>query len=160
MAVTGPPQSSTRQPPQVTQHQQRQTRRGQQEPTQNSALDRKYNGFAQRFRGSAGGRLGLRVAVFVVGLVFVLTGAVLAVLPGPLTIPPVLAGVYVWSLEFTWARRLRVRVNNSAREAWANAKTHPARASTITVLGLAAAAATVWAVTHYDLIDRLKNAII
>lgn len=36
-----------------------------------------------------------RVAVFVVGLVCIAVGIALAVLPGPLTIPPVLLGLWV-----------------------------------------------------------------
>ncbi len=124
-----------------------------------SALDRRYRHATERVRSTSAGRVGLQAVVFVIGLLFVASGVALAVLPGPLTIPPVLVGVYVWSLEFAWARRLRVRVNKSAREAWRNAKQHPARAILITVLGLVAAAVAVWAVTHYQLVDRLKDAI-
>lgn len=128
-------------------------------PRQDSKLDRKYAQFASRYQGSPGARAGLKVAVFVVGLVFVLVGLALTVLPGPLTIPPILAGVYVWSLEFPWARRLRVRVNKSAQEAWRNAKAHPARAITITVLGLVAAGVAIWAVGHYDLLAKAQDLI-
>ena len=128
-------------------------------PAQDSALDRRYEHATRHLRGTSGGRAGLKALVFVVGLLFVAGGLALAVLPGPLTIPPVLAGVYVWSLEFAWARRLRVRVSRSAREAWDNAKQHPARATAVTVLGLVAAVAAVWAVTHYQLVDRLRTAL-
>lgn len=126
-------------------------------PEQDTALDRRYRRVAERAAAAPGGRLGLKVVVFVVGLLFVLGGLALAVLPGPLTIPPVLAGVYVWSLEFTWARRLRVRVSRSAREAWAQAKQHPVRAALITGAGLVAAAVVVWAVGHYSLVDRAQD---
>ena len=88
-----------------------------------------------------------------------LGGIALAVLPGPLTIPPVLVGVYVWSLEFGWARRLRIRVTKSAKEAWNQARQHPARAAVITVAGLLAAVAVVWAVGHFDLVDRAKSLV-
>lgn len=131
----------------------------QQEPAQDSAVDRRYNAATRQLHGTAGGRVGLKVAVFVVGLLFVAGGVALSVLPGPLTIPPVLVGVYLWSLEFSWARRLRVRASRSAREAWDSAKQHPARAAAITALGLAAAALAVWAVTHYQLVDRLRVAL-
>lgn len=124
-----------------------------------SALDRRYHRLTQRIGSTPGGRIGLKVVVFVVGLVFVLGGIGLAVFPGPLTIPPILVGVYVWSLEFGWAYRLRGRVNRSAREAWTNAKQHPARALGVTALGLAAGAVAVWAVVHYDLITRLKDLV-
>ena len=99
------------------------------------------------------------MVVFVVGFLFVAGGLALAVLPGPLTIPPVLIGVYVWSLEFPWARRLRIRANKSAREAWDNARRHPARATAITVGGLVVAGVVIWAVLHYQLVDRLLGAV-
>lgn len=128
-------------------------------PEQNSALDRWYRGVAERAGKAPGGHAGLKAVVFVIGLLFVLGGVALAVLPGPLTIPPILVGVYVWSLEFGWARRLRVRVNKSAREAWASAKEHPVRASVITIAGLVAAGVVIWAVGHYDLIARAKDLV-
>src|SRR5215212_212376 len=49
--------------------------------------------------------LPFRIAVFVVGLLFVLLGIALTALPGPLTIPPVLLGLWIWSSEFQWAAR-------------------------------------------------------
>lgn len=124
-----------------------------------SALDERYARFARRFREVPGGHLTLRVVVFLVGLLFVAGGVVLIVLPGPLTIPPLLVGVYVWSFEFTWARRLRVRVLTSAGQAWQQAKAHPVRAVVITVLGLVLAAAAVWAVVHYDAVRRLHDLV-
>lgn len=126
-------------------------------PGQDSALDRRYQAFATRFSRAPGARTGLRIAIFVLGLVFVLGGFALVVLPGPLTIPPILVGVYIWSLEFGWARRLRVRVNRKAQEAWANAKRHPVRATAITVSGLVAAAVVIWAVAHYDLVTKVRD---
>lgn len=128
-------------------------------PAQDSALDRRYAAWTRPIAGTSGGRAVLRAVVFVVGLLFAAGGVVLAVLPGPLTIPPILAGVYIWSLEFSFARRLRVRVDRSARKAWDNARQRPVRASTITVLGLVGAAAAVWAASHYDLVDRLKDLV-
>ena len=41
-----------------------------------------------------------RVAVFVAGLLLIIIGLVLIVLPGPLTIPPILLGIWLWSREF------------------------------------------------------------
>lgn len=127
------------------------------EARQNSAIDRKYAKVRERFGSTPAGRIGLQVVVFLVGLLFVVLGGVLVVLPGPLTIPPLLAGVYVWSLEFGFAKRLRVRMTKSAKEAWANAQQHPARAITITVLGLVAAGVAIWAVGHYELVDKVKD---
>jgi len=46
------------------------------------------------------------IAVFAAGLLFIVARIALAVLPGPLTIPPVLLGLWIWSTEFEWAHRL------------------------------------------------------
>jgi hypothetical protein len=45
-----------------------------------------------------------RIATGVVGVLLILAGGALSVLPGPLSIPLVLAGLTVLSWEFTWAR--------------------------------------------------------
>ena len=99
-----------------------------------------------------------RVGVFVAGLLFVALGVALAVLPGPLTIPPVLLGLWIWSTEFEWARRFFVSFKKKARDAWAHARQHPVSSALITVGGLAAAGAVFWAVGHYELVNRLKDA--
>jgi hypothetical protein len=97
------------------------------------------------------------VGVFVVGLLFMAVGVALAVLPGPLTIPPVLLGLWIWSTEFAWARRFFTSFKAKAKATWAHAKHHPASSLLVTVSGLVAAAAAVWAVNHYALIDRAKD---
>ena len=112
-----------------------------------------------RLRQKPGPYLAYRVGVFVVGLLFVLLGVALTVLPGPLTIPPVLAGLWVWSTEFDWARRLFATFRRKAVAAWKHAKQHPVSSLAVTVGGLAAAAAVFWAVGHFDLVDRAKDAI-
>jgi hypothetical protein len=43
--------------------------------------------------------------VFLAGLLCIAAGVALSVLPGPLTIPPVLLGLWIWSTEFDWAQR-------------------------------------------------------
>lgn len=126
---------------------------------QETALDRRYRALVDHVGTTPGGHAVLKVVVFVVGLVFVLSGIALVVLPGPLTIPPVLVGVCVWSLEFGWARRLRGRVTRSAQDAWGQAKQHPVRGAVITVGGLVAAVAVVWAVGHFDLVARAKDLV-
>jgi hypothetical protein len=100
-----------------------------------------------------------RVAVFVVGLLFVLAGVALAALPGPLTIPPVLLGLYIWSTEFRWARKLFVSFQRKGKQAWAHAKAHPASSAAITIGGLIAAGAVFWAVGHFDLVDKARDLI-
>ena len=51
-----------------------------------------------------------RVVLFVAGLLLILLGLALIVLPGPLTIPPILLGIWLWSLEFEFARHWRRRL--------------------------------------------------
>jgi uncharacterized membrane protein YbaN (DUF454 family) len=112
-----------------------------------------------RIRANPGLHLAWRVGVFVVGLLFVLLGVALTVLPGPLTIPPVLIGLWVWSTEFDWARRLFAAFRRKALAAWRHARQHPVSSLAVTVGGLAAAAVVFWAVGHFDLVDRAKSAV-
>ena len=100
-----------------------------------------------------------RAGVFIVGLLFVLLGVAFVALPGPLTIPPMLVGLWVWSTEFAWAERLFDKMQAKAREAWAHAKAHPVSSAAITIGGLIAAGVAFWAVSHYELIDKAKDAI-
>ncbi|MGY1717152.1 PGPGW domain-containing protein [Geodermatophilus sp. SYSU D01106] len=112
-----------------------------------------------RIRADPGLHLAWRVGVFVVGLLFVLLGLALTVLPGPLTIPPVLGGLWVWSTEFDWARRFFAAFRRKAVAAWRHAEQHPVSSAAITVGGLAAAGAVFWAVGHFDLVDRATSAL-
>jgi Putative transmembrane protein (PGPGW) len=112
-----------------------------------------------RVRGKPGLATAYRVAVFFAGLLFVLLGLALTVLPGPLTIPPILVGLWVWSTEFAWARRFFVTFRRKAREAWAHAKRHPVSSAAVTVGGLVAAGVVFWAVGHYHLVDRAMAAV-
>ncbi|SHN84151.1 Putative transmembrane protein (PGPGW) [Geodermatophilus obscurus] len=112
-----------------------------------------------RIRQKPGLGIAYRVGVFVVGLLFVLLGLALTVLPGPLTIPPILVGLWVWSTEFEWARRFFVAFRRKARDTWAHAKQHPVSSAAITVGGLVAAGVVFWAVGHYDLVDRALAAV-
>jgi hypothetical protein len=83
----------------------------------------------------------------------------LTVLPGPLTIPPVLLGLWIWSTEFDWARRFFAAFRRKATAAWRHARQHPVSSLAVTVGGLAAAAVVFWAVGHFDLVDRAKSAV-
>ena len=112
-----------------------------------------------RIRQRPGLGIAYRVGVFVVGLLFVLLGLALTVLPGPLTIPPVLIGLWVWSTEFDWARRLFAAFRRKAVATWRHARQHPVSSLAVTVGGLAAAAVVFWAVGHFDLVDRAKSAV-
>ena len=112
-----------------------------------------------RIRAKPGLREVYRLAVFVVGLLFIAGGIALAVLPGPLTIPPVLIGLWIWSTEFRFAQRLFDSFQDKARDAWAHAKLHPVTSTAITVGGLIAAGVAIWAVGHFELVDRAKDLI-
>jgi hypothetical protein len=115
--------------------------------------------FRDRIRTKPGFAQAWRVGVFVAGLLCVALGVALAVLPGPLTIPPVLLGLWIWSTEFHWARRFFETFKAKAKAAWDHAKMHPTSSAAITIGGLAAAAVAFWAVGHFALVDRLKALI-
>src|SRR5689334_23320704 len=85
-----------------------------------------------RVRRKPGVGQAYRIGVFVLGLAFIALGGVLIVLPGPLTIPPVLVGLWIWSTEFGWAHRLFESSKQKGREAWRHAKAHPVSSSVIT----------------------------
>ncbi|RZU32411.1 PGPGW domain-containing protein [Blastococcus saxobsidens] len=115
--------------------------------------------FRERVHSNPAVALTWRVAVFTAGLLLVMLGIALTVLPGPLTIPPVLAGLWVWSTEFDWARRFFAVFRRKAVAAWRHARQHPVSSLAVTVGGLAAAAAVLWAVGHFQLVDRATAAL-
>ena len=117
------------------------------------------HGLRDNIRSKPGLAQAWRIGVFVAGLLFVLLGIALSVLPGPLTIPPVLLGLWVWSTEFDWAQRFFNTFKQKARDTWAHARRHPVSSAIITVGGLAAAAAVFWAVGHFELVERAKDAL-
>ncbi len=117
------------------------------------------DGWRAKVRSNPPVYLAYRVAVFVVGLLFMAVGVALAALPGPLTIPPVLLGLYIWSTEFRFAKRLFESFKRKADAAWKHAKEHPVSSTLITVGGLVAAGAAFWAVGHFDLIDKARDLV-
>jgi hypothetical protein len=96
-----------------------------------------------------------KVVVFLVGALFIALGLVLIVLPGPLTIPPVLFGLWLWSTEFAWAERLRLRAAAQGRAALAAAKQRPVHSAAATIAGLALLVGGVLALRRYDIVDRV-----
>ena len=116
-------------------------------------------GWRAGLRRTPGGGLLLRGVVFVVGLLFVLLGVALIALPGPLTIPPILLGVYVWSTEFAWADRLLERAKRSAEEAWEQAKRRPVASAAVTLGGLVALGVALYLGSRYDLLARAQSAV-
>ena len=119
----------------------------------------KPGSFRERVHANRSVALAWRIGVFVVGLLFVALGIALTVLPGPLTIPPVLLGLWVWSTEFAWAARFFATFRRKASDAWAHAKQHPVSSAAITVGGLAAAGVAFWAVGHFELVDKATSAL-
>jgi hypothetical protein len=119
----------------------------------------KPGSFRARVHANRSVALAWRIGVFVVGLLFVALGIALTVLPGPLTIPPVLLGLWIWSTEFAWAARFFQTFRRKATEAWSHAKQHPASSLAITVGGLVAAGVAFWAVGHFELVDRTTTAL-
>ncbi len=116
-------------------------------------------GWRDRVRSKPGIGQCYRAGVFVVGLLFIVLGIGLAVLPGPLTIPPVLLGLWIWSTEFRFAQKLFASFRKKARDAWAHAKAHPMSSAAITVGGIAAAAVAIWAVSHFQLVEKGQQAV-
>ena len=117
------------------------------------------SGWRARVRSKPGLGQAYRIGVFVAGLLCIALGFALAVLPGPLTIPPVLLGLWIWSTEFRFAERLFDSFKRKAQDAWRHAKAHPASSAAITLGGLAAAGLALWAVARYELVDKAKDAV-
>ena len=57
-----------------------------------------------------------QVIAFSVGSFLVILGLALVVLPGPFTMPLVIAGLIVLALEFAWAERLLVKAKHHANK--------------------------------------------
>ena len=116
-------------------------------------------GRRERIRSKPGIGHTYRLGVFLAGLGFIALGLALAVLPGPLTIPPVLVGLWIWSTEFRFADRLFDSFKDKAREAWAHARRHPHRATAVTAGGLVAAGVAIWAASQYELVSRAQSVV-
>ncbi len=117
------------------------------------------SGWRAKVRGNPPLYLVYRGAVFVVGLLCMAVGVALMALPGPLTIPPVLLGLYIWSTEFRFAKKFFDSFKRKADDAWQHAKQHPVSSAAITIGGLILAGVAFWAVGHFDLIDKAKDLV-
>lgn len=116
-------------------------------------------GIRDRVRKLPAGEVIVRVSVFLLGAGFIALGLALSVLPGPLTIPPVLLGLVIWSLEFEFAQRWLDRFEKPAQQAWEAAKANPWKTGVVSGVGLAAAIAiSVLAVTQ-DWLGFLRDAL-
>jgi uncharacterized membrane protein YbaN (DUF454 family) len=113
----------------------------------------------ERVRRLPGGNTLVRVAVFLLGLFFVLLGLALSVLPGPLTIPFVLLGLVIWAAEFAWAERLVDRARDQASQAWASSKAHPWRAGLVTGGGIALLVVGLVLASRYGLVEHARSLV-
>jgi Putative transmembrane protein (PGPGW) len=100
-----------------------------------------------------------RLGVLLLGMSLIVLGLVLTVLPGPLTIPPVLLGLWVLSTEFAWAHRLFTAFKERARATWALAAHRPVMSMVVTLAGIATAAVAFWALGHFHLVEHVRASL-
>ncbi len=62
--------------------------------------------------------------------------------------------MWLWSLEFEFARHWLRPIKKQGSAAWDTAKEKPVHTTVVTVLGLVGAAFLIWAALRYDLLDR------
>jgi uncharacterized membrane protein YbaN (DUF454 family) len=115
-------------------------------------------GLRDRVRRLPAGEVIVRASVFVVGLALIVTGLALSVLPGPLTIPPVVLGLLVWSLEFEFAQRWLHRFEAPAQQAWEQAKARPVRTAVVSGGGLLATVVLTVVAVQQDWVGSLLRA--
>jgi hypothetical protein len=118
-----------------------------------------HNSWRHRIRANPAAHQVYRVVIFTVGLLCIAAGLALSVLPGPLTIPPVLLGLWVWSTEFGWAQRLFQRFKTKGQQAWQHARRHPASSTAITLGGVVAVVVFVWALRYFEVVATVRQAI-
>jgi hypothetical protein len=57
-----------------------------------------------------------KIIVLVIGFTLIAIGTVLIILPGPFTLPFMIGGLFILAIEFTWARSLLTKAQDSARK--------------------------------------------
>lgn len=112
-------------------------------------------GLRARLRASPAGSVALKAVVLVAGGLFIAVGLLLVVLPGPLTIPPVLLGLYIWSTEFAWAEKWRLRMVAQARLARQAARRRPVHTAAVTLAGIGLVVVGLVAARRYAIVDRV-----
>ena len=116
-------------------------------------------GLRDRLRKLPAGDVLVHVGIFVLGAAFIALGFALVVLPGPLTIPPVLVGLLIWSLEFDFAEKWLERAKGQAQEAWDYARAHPWRTGVVTGGGTVAVVVGAVLAERHGLVDRVKDLV-
>ena len=112
-----------------------------------------------KVRRLPGGEFLVHSGVFLLGLAFILLGLALSVLPGPLTIPPILVGLLIWATEFDFAERWVDKAKDQAQDAWESAKQHPWRAGIVTGGGVVLLGVGIVLASKYELVDRAKDVL-
>jgi hypothetical protein len=93
-----------------------------------------------------------RASVFVLGLVVVVGGAALWLFSTLLTTPVIFAGLWIWSWEFVWAKRLMHKFGQWADNLWRRVKRRPKRWTVVTALGILSGAAVWWGMFEFGLV--------
>ena len=57
-----------------------------------------------------------KLIVLVIGFTLIAIGSVLIILPGPFTLPFMIAGLFILAIEFTWAKSLLTKAQDSAKK--------------------------------------------
>jgi uncharacterized membrane protein YbaN (DUF454 family) len=57
-----------------------------------------------------------KLIVLVIGFTLIAIGSVLIILPGPFTLPFMIGGLFILAIEFTWARSLLNKAQESAKK--------------------------------------------
>jgi hypothetical protein len=57
-----------------------------------------------------------KLIVLVIGFTLIAIGSILIILPGPFTLPFMIGGLFILAIEFTWARSLLNKAQESARK--------------------------------------------
>ena len=75
-----------------------------------------------------------RAGVFLVGLIVVVGGAALWLFSTLVTTPVILAGLWIWSWEFVWARRLLHKFSYWLSRFWKRVRRRPTKWTVVTGL--------------------------
>jgi uncharacterized protein (TIGR02611 family) len=118
-------------------------------------------GLLDRIRSTPTGRLALKIGIGVLGTLVIALGIVLIPFPGP-GWAIVILGLAIWSVEFTWAKRLLefTKRNVKAWTSWIGRQSLPVRA-VLGILGMIFVAAIVWLSVKLsfgvDLIEKARE---
>ena len=93
-----------------------------------------------------------RGCVFMVGLVVIVGGAALWLFSTLLTTPVIFAGLWIWSWEFVWAKRMLHNFRIWLTRFWRRVKRRPKRWTVVTALGILSGAAVWWGMFQFGLI--------